>query len=167
MLLCYKSEQTVEQTLNWPVIRDAMTVIWRRPNVIKGAFTIIRLQVYFANISHSLKREKRQIRYKVLILQEISRSKRMQREKHPGQMTGPELIKCLQLTTMHLFLWQTGCILYEQMLYYSARTQTPYNVGMKFIIYDVSTYDYDKTYVSLHVIFTRRDIYSNWNTSHR
>ena len=25
-------EQTVEQTLDWPAIRDAMTVIWRRRN---------------------------------------------------------------------------------------------------------------------------------------
>ena len=30
MSLCCQSEQTVAQTLDWPVIRDAMTVIWRR-----------------------------------------------------------------------------------------------------------------------------------------
>ena len=30
MFLQYHSEQTVEQTLDWPVIGDAMTVIWRR-----------------------------------------------------------------------------------------------------------------------------------------
>ena len=31
---CCQSEQTVEQTLDWPVFRDAMTVIWRRRNVL-------------------------------------------------------------------------------------------------------------------------------------
>ena len=29
---CCQSEQTVEQTLDWQVIRDTMTVIWRRRN---------------------------------------------------------------------------------------------------------------------------------------
>ena len=33
MFLCCLSELTVEQTLDWPVIRDGMTVIWHRLNV--------------------------------------------------------------------------------------------------------------------------------------
>ena len=33
MFFCCYSEQTVEQTLDWPVIRDAMTVMWHRSNV--------------------------------------------------------------------------------------------------------------------------------------
>ena len=32
MSLCGQCEQTVEQTLYWPVIRDAMAAIWRRRN---------------------------------------------------------------------------------------------------------------------------------------
>ena len=35
MFLCYKSEETVEQTFDWPVVQDTMTVIWRRRNVHK------------------------------------------------------------------------------------------------------------------------------------
>ena len=31
---CFQSEQTVEQTLDWSVFRDAMAVIWRRRNVL-------------------------------------------------------------------------------------------------------------------------------------
>ena len=29
MFLCCQLKQTVQQTLDWPVVRDAMTVIWR------------------------------------------------------------------------------------------------------------------------------------------
>ena len=32
MLLCSQSKQIVKQTLDWPVICDAKTVIWRRRN---------------------------------------------------------------------------------------------------------------------------------------
>ena len=32
MFLCCQSEPNVEQTADWPVIRDAMTVIWRHRN---------------------------------------------------------------------------------------------------------------------------------------
>ena len=32
MFLCCQFEQTIEQPLDWTVIRDAMTVIWRRRN---------------------------------------------------------------------------------------------------------------------------------------
>ena len=34
MFLCYQSEQTAEQSLNWPVIVHAMTAIWRRRDVL-------------------------------------------------------------------------------------------------------------------------------------
>ena len=32
MFLCCRSKQSVEQTLDWPVIQDAKTIIWRRHN---------------------------------------------------------------------------------------------------------------------------------------
>ena len=33
---CQSEKKTVEQTLDWPVFRDAMTVIWRRRNVLNS-----------------------------------------------------------------------------------------------------------------------------------
>ena len=38
---CCQSKQTAEQTLDWPVIRDVMTVIWRRRNVQRHPYRII------------------------------------------------------------------------------------------------------------------------------
>ena len=38
MFRCCQSEQTVEQTLNWPVIRYAITVIRRRRNALNGKY---------------------------------------------------------------------------------------------------------------------------------
>ena len=38
---CCQSEQTVEQTLDWPVFRDAMAVIWRRRNVLNWIVSMV------------------------------------------------------------------------------------------------------------------------------
>ena len=38
LFLCCPSEETVEQTLDWPVIRDTMTVNWRRRNVLNSQY---------------------------------------------------------------------------------------------------------------------------------
>ena len=35
---CQSEKKTVEQTLDWPVFRDAMTVIWRRRNVLNSRY---------------------------------------------------------------------------------------------------------------------------------
>ena len=34
LCFCRQSEQIVEQTIDWPVIRDAMLIIWRRRNAL-------------------------------------------------------------------------------------------------------------------------------------
>ena len=38
---CCQSEQTVEQTLDWPVFRDVMAVIWRRRNVLNWIVSMV------------------------------------------------------------------------------------------------------------------------------
>ena len=58
---CCQSEQTVEQTLVWPVFRDAMAVIWRRRNVLNwivsmvvtGGPTVLSLSLHGIILPHS------------------------------------------------------------------------------------------------------------------
>ena len=40
-VFCCQSKKTVEQTLDWPVFRDAMTVIWRRRNVLNSPSMVV------------------------------------------------------------------------------------------------------------------------------
>ena len=37
-VFCCQSKKAVEQTLDWPVFRDAMTAIWRRSNVLNSQY---------------------------------------------------------------------------------------------------------------------------------
>ena len=38
---CSQSEQTVEQTLDWPIFWDAMAVIWRRRNALNWIVSMV------------------------------------------------------------------------------------------------------------------------------
>ena len=40
-VFCCQCKKTVEQTLDWPVFRDTMTVIWRRRNVLNSPSMVV------------------------------------------------------------------------------------------------------------------------------
>ena len=50
MFLCCQSKQTAEQALNWPVIWDAMAVIWRR----RYETWHYRIQIYFGSLWYDI-----------------------------------------------------------------------------------------------------------------